>query len=878
MTDLSSIRQEIERSRRDVLDLSLRNPLLNFRPSKSRGIEVVDERSRELFRILVGGPAPDGSSSRSPRVMYFLPGSEETAPVAAGEPPADDLDDIPAELLAMLGEPDEDPDEAAERHTDNKLETALPRAALNLRLRATFRQARLAIEEQGVNILYLALGMLRWYESESSAAERRAPLILIPVRLDRSSVRESFKLRWTGDDIEANLSLEVKLKQDFGVRLPEMPAEEDLDVEDYLSRVEKAVARRERWAVEHDEVHLNFFSFSKLLIYKDLDAETWPEGGRPADHPLVQQLFGGDGFAPEPSDIGEDEHIDDAEGVAGLHPVMDADSSQTLAVLDAIQGRDLVIQGPPGTGKSQTITNLIGEALAGGRTVLFVAEKMAALEVVKRRLDTIHLGDACLELHSHKTNKRAVLDELKRTLAAGRPRVERGAEDGVLLAEARDRLNDYARAVNSPVGRSGLTPHDLVGRLAQLKEDGLEVDGPGLPIRDSVSWSDEEFIRRREVAREFQALVRAIGVPCRHVWWPCGRLHFVPTDEHAVRHVLAAASAALRRLERETGELIGRLGRDRRFGQLKPADVERMIRTARTALDAPALGGADHRSPGWIAEAARIEEVAEAARSFAELRSHHDAVLIPEAWDENLLVERQALRSYGDKWWRFLSGPFRAARRRLAGLCRGEMPGSVREQIELVDAILEARRLRWEVEEAGDLIGRLCPGLSLGDRAQKHSAFAEAAIWLVQLHRDEAAGLVGDEVHDLLDRLHGRPGEDSAGLCTVADACERAMEALADALDELSDAVELRLNRLERGELLEKRAYGALDAWLRSALDRIPSMHDVVRFNQLEERATEMGISEVAGAAASRPDAVRQLTGLFDHACYAVWLDAAFRE
>ena len=142
-------------------------------------------------------------------------------------------------------------------------------------------------------------------------------------------------------------------------------------------------------ARQGNEVHLNFFSFSKLLIYKDLDAETWPEGSQPADHPLVQQLFGGDGFAQGPPDIGEDEHIDDAEGVAGLHPVMDADSSQTLAVLDAINGRNLVIQGPPGTGKSQTITNLIGEALAGGRTILFVAEKMAALEVVKRRLNVL---------------------------------------------------------------------------------------------------------------------------------------------------------------------------------------------------------------------------------------------------------------------------------------------------------------------------------------------------------------------------------------------------------------------------------------------------------------------------------------------------------
>ena len=587
----------------------------------------------------------------------------------------------------------------------------------------------------------------------------------------------------------------------------------------------------------------------------------------------MQRLFGGDGFAEGPPDIGEDEHIDDAEGVTELHPVMDADSSQTLAVLDVIKGRNLVIQGPPGTGKSQTITNLIGEALANGRTVLFVAEKMAALEVVKRRLDTIHLGDACLELHSHKTNKRVVLDELKRTLAMGRPKVGGWTEDVLLLEEARERLNDYARAVNSPVGRSGLTPHDLVGRLAQLGEDGLTVDGPGLPIRDSVSWSEEQFIRRRALARELQELVRAIGVPCRHVWWPCGRLHFVPTDEHAVRHVLEAASGAWRRLERETEGLIGRLGRDRTFGQLRPADVERMIRTARTALEAPAIGGANHRSPGWVAEAARIEEVAEAARSFARIRSRHDSVLIPEAWDENVLAERQALRAYGDKWWRFLSGPFRAARRRLAGLCRGEAPRAVREQIELVDAILEAKR-RWrEVEEARGLIGRLFPGLSLGERVEKHRVFAEAAAWLVQLHRDQAEGLVGDEVHDLLDGL-----ADPAQLRAAAEACERATEAMVEALDAVADVMELRPERLEPGESLKERACGALDAWLRAAIDRVSSMHDVVRFNQLERLAAEMGIPEVAGTAASRPDAARQLTGLFEHACYAAWLDAAFRE
>ena len=887
MPHTPTIPHEIEKSRKDVLDLSLRNPLLNFRPTKRRGVQVTHELSHQLFTILVRGE----------RVMYFLPTQEAQTPAAnhhtshapspddprnahppATHPPTptshpDPHHHIPRELLALLAEPPTPPDEPQAHHTDNKLQTALTLPQLNLRLRETFRQARLSIEEQGVNILYLALGILTWYESDTSTTERRAPLILIPVQLARSSVRENFKLTWTRDEIEANLSLEAKLKQEFNVRLPEMPAEHDLDVEDYLARAEKAVAKKDRWSVERNEVHLNFFSFSKLLIYKDLDPETWPEGSQPADHPLVQQLFGSDGFTQGPPDIGEDEHIDDDPGAAGLHPVVDADSSQTLAVLDVVNGRNLVIQGPPGTGKSQTITNLIGEALARDLKILFVAEKMAALEVVKRRLDTVHLGDACLELHSHNTNKRAVLDELKRTLAMGRPQADRGTGDGVLLHEARSRLNDYARAVNSPVGQSELTPHELVGRLARLKADGLAVDGAGLPIRGSVSWSGEEFVRRREVVREIQELVRAIGIPREHAWWPCGRLHFVPTDMHSVREVIGEASAALRGLGRETKALGKGLRRDTVFGKLEPADVERMVRTARRAASAPALSGADHRSPGWVAQAERIEEVANAARAYAEIRSRHDAVLIPEAWGRDVLAERQALRAYGDKWWGFLSGPLRRARGRLRGLCRGALPETARGQLELVDAILEARRLRRGIEGSGDLVAGLFPGLVLGDRVETHRAFAEAATWLVQLRRDVAAGLVGDEVHDVLDQA-----ADRAEMEAAADGCERALQALAQALEALGDTMALRADRFNPGDTLNERTYGDLDTWLQTARDSIPSIHDVVRFNQLEKRAAEAEIPEVSEAAASRPDAASHLTALFEHACYAAWLDSAFRE
>ena len=778
---------ELDRSRRDVLDLSLRNPLLNFRPSKRRGLEVVDELSREIFRIVVG----------SERVMYFLAAPESRA---SPEPDAGDVSsDVPAELLALLAQPVSDANGTAARHTDNKLQTAL--------------------------------------------------------------------------------------KQDFNVRLPEMPSEDDLDIDDYLARVERAVAKQPRWSVARDEIHLNFFSFSKLLIYKDLDPASWPEENRPADHPLVQQLFGGDGFAGEPSEFGEEEYSGGDLGEAGLHPVVDADSSQTLAVLDAMNGRNLVIQGPPGTGKSQTITNLIGEALARGKTILFVAEKMAALEVVKRRLDTVHLGDACLELHSHKTNKRAVLDELRRTLALGRPTATGGTEDRVLLEASRKRLNDYSRAVNTPVAQSELTPHQLVGRLAALDADGLEVEGRGLPIRGSVSWNAEDFTRRRALVGELQELVGAIGIPRRHLWWACGRLHFVPTDVHPVRELVADASAAVRRLQRDSDALGKALRSDAVFEDLKRDDLERGVRTARRAVEAPALLGADHRHAGWAAEAERIAEVAGAARRYGEVRERHDHVLLPEAWDQDVLAERQALGAYRDKWWRFLSRRYRDASRSVQGLCRDEAPDTVIQKIQLVDAILEARRLRRAIAESKDLVARLFPALALGGRVDAHRSFADAADWLVRLHRDASDGVVGTGIHALLD-----DPPDRSGLGAAADACERAMGVLGEALDALGDAMELRADRMGPGEALAERTCGDLGAWLREAHESVESAYDVVRFNQLERKASEAGIEEVAEAAASREearrlldlvgieDAGRRLTELFEHACYGVWLDLAFRE
>ena len=854
-----SVAQKLEDSRRDVLDLSLRNSLLNFRPSKRWGVEVVDELSQEVFRILAGNG----------RVMYFLPAPDEAVqPEGIRED-----EEVPTELLSLLAEPEVDSTGPAGRHVDNKLQTSLDRATLNRRLLATFRHARTSIEEQGVNTLYLALGLLRWYESDKSELERAAPLILVPVRLDRTDVRHSFKLSWTEDEIERNLSLEAKLKSDFGLRLPEMPSEDDLDVGDYFRQVAKAVGRMKRWSVAEDAIQLGFFSFSKFLIYKDLDADQWPEDEHPADHPVLRALYDAEGFRGEPSAVGDDEHIDDHPGAAGLHQVVDADSSQTLAVVDAIAGHNLVIQGPPGTGKSQTITNLVAEALARGKRILFVAEKLAALEVVKRRLDSVHLGDACLELHSHNTNKRAVLDEMKRTLDLGRPTAKAGVNDEVLKLR-RGQLNEYAVAVNTPVGESGLTPHQLVGMLERLTSVGLAPDGLGLRCRDSVSWTERDLARRRVLAEDIQNLVQGIGCPRDHLFWGVGLLDLpLPADQQRIEQTLVRASAELRELRDALARLQALVLPGTEITNEGPAEAERFLHMADRVVEGSELIAADHRNDGWVSHAPAADELARAARTYSDLRARYEAVLIPEAWDTAVLEIRQGLAAYGEKWWRLLSGAWRRANGRLRGLCRTKPPKGAPDSLELVDGILEAQRCRRNLAESRDLVATLFPDLTLGDRPEPYREFAQSTAWFVALHAEKAAGRVDERIHEMFDQ---RP--DAAGVQHEIKACRSGVERLGQAMEAVAEAIELRSDRFEPGKGLGERPYDDLDRWLASATAQLPSIHEIVRFNQFEQKAIEAGIPELAEAAASRPDAGEHLVHLFEYGCYSTWLEAALKE
>lgn len=525
-----SVEAKIERARTELLDLSARNRLLNVpRLSKSaKTVDIVDEQSSEIFRILVTEGRP----------FTFL----------AGAKGRESKDSDGAEELIELALPDDDErDDSGRliRHGDTKLQTRMTPNALQKRLLDLYFDARTLEEEQGVNILYLGLGTLKWIDPNNAENIRYAPLILIPVALERGSAAERFKLRARSEDFASNLSLEAFLDRIHKIRMPDFEASDDFDFERYVEQVATAVSIKPDWSVQPNDIVLGFFSFAKFLMYRDLDPNLWPTDAKFTDRPLITSLLS-NGFSRTddlvPNDASIDEHISPNEMIH----IVDADSSQTIAIHEARRGRDLVIQGPPGTGKSQTIANIIASAVADGKTVLFVAEKMAALEVVKRRLDQAGVGDACLELHSNKANKRAILADLQHVWELGEPKGEAADALDRRLIETRDSLNAHPARLHQVYGPYQLSPYQVMGHLSRLRRLGMSPSDIELP--DSISWTPEFRERIVAILSELAQRIGDIGLPSQHAWHGVGVTGITPLDLERLTKRLSDASSDLLKL------------------------------------------------------------------------------------------------------------------------------------------------------------------------------------------------------------------------------------------------------------------------------------------------------------------------------------------
>ena len=334
------------------------------------------------------------------------------------------------------------------------------------------------------------------------------------------------------------------------------------------------------------------------------------------------------------------------------------------------RGREL--GGPPGTGKSQSITNLIATAVLDGKRVLFVAEKLAALEVVKRRLTREGLGPLCLELHSNKANKLAVLEEIGRTWKLGRPIPPIDLESTIpRLSARRAILNAHAAALHQPLAASGMTPFILLDRLTELnKRDGLPAD---IVFRNALNWTREDIHERRSLINELVERISIIGLPKSHPWRGVCRETVLKIDFGRITSLLQAAREHLSDLLLTATTLAEKL--HQKSPTLCP-DAERLRRMGDYAASAPPLDRQALCHGIWAAGIDGLQELLGHGRAYSVAQTAVSAQVTGDAWRKDFRAERQDLAAHGDSFFRFLNGDYRRATAALRGAMVAPLPKS----------------------------------------------------------------------------------------------------------------------------------------------------------------------------------------------------------
>ena len=435
---------------RKLLDLSLRNNLLNIRMTRNM-LQLVDIDIGQLEDILSDGQSfsimPNPNAEVIKRYNLFTPPLHPSSPIYQF---------------------------ANEELKYHRLLTGYHRQDLEHILTYIHKNAKESVEENGSSTLYLAVGLLKWFDRKTPEQARYAPILLIPVEIGRRSVNSQFMLKSREEETLINITLLEFLRQEYALNLSgldELPYDDKgVDVARVMGLLRRAVMQLKGWDIE-EQLILGNFSFSKLILWKDIVSHA----DELVKSPMVKSLVEGKLAFYEP--LSEQAEVDfDRLTAQSMTLPIATDVSQLAAIYTAQQGHSFVLHGPPGTGKSQTITNIIADALSRNKRVLFVAAKKAALDVVHHRLEQIGLSAFTLELHSNKSKKSDVLGQLAQSLEFGRvaksPQFE---QESQRLDSAKAEISDYVNALHQrqPVGWS---LYDCIAHLERFGEPEFAKD------------------------------------------------------------------------------------------------------------------------------------------------------------------------------------------------------------------------------------------------------------------------------------------------------------------------------------------------------------------------------------------------------------------
>ncbi len=843
-------KDRLEHWKGKLLDLTLWNRLLNTVATKktiplcAHDLAALEDRLQGGGRFRVHARPALGSAGKDPRDL---------------------------ELAAQRTGTDVRADYLAEELRAGRLRADLEQDELDMRLVEIFRHARTSLEESGANTLYLAVGFLQWFESPQSEKPRRAPLLLLPLVVERLSVQEGFRFVLDDGEARVNQSLIAMLSRDFAlhVALGETPPEDDkgVDTGAVLDAFRSAALAMPRWEVQA-AASIGFFSFTKYLMWLDLAARD-----ELLQSPVLQHLVErpGASFAQEVPEVPRDE-LDDLDPATVFCP-KDADSSQLAAVLAGAAGRTFVLEGPPGTGKSQTITNLIAQALANGKRVLFVAEKRAALEVVQRRLDEVGIGAFCLELHSSKSGPKAVLAQLRRALEQGaRQPPQEWARVAGELQQKRDRLNDFVRSLHR-VREHGFSVFGALTQLVLLRA------APRLELPSLRAPAPAAVVTARAAVEQLAAAAAALGVPATEPWWGVQLGDWTPALARDVVPLAQRLAAAADAMGTATAAIAPAFALEQVFGDGGPGEAQIALLLRLCALcTAPSLPPSALLLADWREVAPRLADaIAGGARreqAWTGLAERWRPELLAADLDRLLAVHREAVPSFFLlRWWR-LRAPRRELRAFAVGGRLGTAAGVCADLERAVQVRNEDRALAAQA-----LVAQLLGSHWRGGRPD----WAAVAAW-VQWVEDVRTVLVQIEPGALQADATclAAIAAQVDGLASGATSLPPQIAALREAHDELAAARRVTTQRLE---LDQEAAFGPkaqpghaqrVAARARGWLGAVPRLRDHCAWWRAAVAATDAGIAPLVDAHARGTLATADVVACFRHTFLEHWLDGVY--
>ena len=787
----------LEDARKRLVETGTRNRLIHVNRKTVRGslLNIINERSNDIFELM----------RISGKKMRFMGKCEEE------EVDSDDG-------IVLHDARDEKVDEG--RYTDSVIETPLTPDALQKRLLKLHRDAKTAEEEQGINILYLAMGFLQWYEDKNSNVLRESPLILLPVQLVRNDRTSTYDLMCRDDDIVTNLPLQERLKIDFGITLPEIDDSSDWSPSEYFEKVEDTIANRDRWAIDKDGMQLGFFSFAKLMMLRDLDPANWDQQSL-LENNLISGLLA-DGFPPEPAMFADDDNLDEMLSPDQILHVVDADSSQTKVIEEVRSGRNLVVQGPPGTGKSQTITNILAAAAYDNKRVLFVAEKMAALEVVYNRMCKVGLKDLCLELHSKSANKKLFLQGLAETIAESRG-VESPTLDSIELEKARDELNRVVNLLHEPLADREYTPYAVLSNLVSYASK--DYPAPRFDASELESLTRIQETELFNTLQKYLDIVSEFGFGSENPFRGSTNLELQPTDlqrlvddlDHALQNI-ASWTTFQTELEQEITPT----------PSLTLASAESCRSIFERIKQAPPCAtqfiSLVHSNRG----VERFDDAIAIGRSWTEFKSKMSELVTDAAWTDEIERLRQPILKGVSSLFSRLFGKYRSASRELATYLKGSLPALPQERLKLVDAIIEGKTKKNLFNDEADFLKSKLGEEWRGERAP-FADIQSVLEWFRQA-TNEIAEFTSEKLKDLI----AQPVIKNFDIGDFESRKSGLMEALRK--------INLRLGLSDFDEeLLESYSLINLKNRIASMKENIDAYSDWIRITIVEERLIELG-------------------------------------